>query len=602
MKHQVRFVILIQLILLTSLAAWGAPRAGAEAQTTKPIDPWKAYVKKGLWQEGSSHFRKALIDLCRADDTPSAKKVADRHRGYLVCNYFPAIERAVRSRKDRKRFVSWLLEEKTFTYDLLLYLNDGDDIVRMWEIVYALRRKSRKTAERYRNLVIAFAVVWDSKAPRDRPLLDAYSHYTSNASKMRVSVRSMPPDILQYVVDSERSREERKWAFERFRSISDVERLYKMPKYDVASFETGSELAIDKHEQTLQNILKYGGVCRHQAVFAADVGKACGTPTVFIGGGSSSGLAHAWVGYLRKRGKRYIWDRDTGRIGKESVTYGMIRYPQSGRQVPVYLLELSLRALEFSESKRRGARMWRQVAQLLGADAPKAAARAIKRSIKEGCLEPEQWQVYAALAAAGVFSSKEVDEAIGGFANELKDHPGLAADATVALIQSRKKDSTQANLRRYDRAAKRFKKHESAYALVRLAQGRYLEALGKTRDAEKVYAEAALATAKCRSITLVFLDAAARLMLADNRVKDAAAFHKAVHFRAPPLERSSYAVYATRFAIDLRWAKMELRAGRKKEHDRILGNIVSKYKIGREGQRILLQQLKKARYDDFVRR
>lgn len=75
---------------------------------------------------------------------------------------------------------------------------------------------------------------------------------------------------------------------------------------------------------TMENILKFGGICIDQAYYADVMCKASGIPSmVFAGAGDAGG--HAWVGYLSRSGK---WDVAVGRSGGLYLT-GKTYNPQS---------------------------------------------------------------------------------------------------------------------------------------------------------------------------------------------------------------------------------------------------------------------------------
>jgi len=437
-----RGVLLAGLVMIMGWAVgWAAPESSGAAGGEKGIDPWRAYVLQGKWVEGAAWYRKAIVEACTGGGALSAKDVGPLYYGYRICTVFPSIKRIPIPDSEKLRFMRWLLQERGFTTELLTTLVSEDELSRAMEIVYVIWKRSGSGMRRNRNVAIAFAVVWDTYAPDNEAVRDAFSYYDRSASRMRSDIRGFPPVILKYVVDSQRPVPERKWALKRYRGYSNIGRLYEKPEYDDEAFFDGKPKKLSEHEYTLANILRYGGVCHDRAVFASEVGKAVGVPSVYIRGMSSAGMGHAWVGYLKRRGKRgYEWDLDSGRIGSEEVTAGEVLEPQSCIWVSEHELNLALRAMALSESARVAARMWLDTARLLaqarvGEEKRKrAAAAAIRRSLSAGVFDKSQWLTYAQLGAAGVFSAQEIEGAIAKFSADLKDDPPLAVDAFAALL------------------------------------------------------------------------------------------------------------------------------------------------------------------------
>jgi len=388
--------------------------------------------------------------------------------------------------------------------------------------------------------------------------------------------------------------------------------LYEKPEYDEDVFSEAKPRKLSGHKYTLANILKYGGVCHDRAIFASEVGKAAGAPSVYIRGMSSAGIGHAWVGYLKRRGRRgYEWDLDSGRMGGEEVTVGEVLEPQSCIWVSEHELNLALRAMALSKSDRAEARMWLDIARLLAQagvkeeKAKRAAAAAMRLSLSGGVFDKSQWRVYAQLGAAGVFSADEIERAIGKFSADLKDDPPLAVDAFAALLGALDKTESERKLRQFDKMVKRFRGNELVAARVRLVEGQWLETLRRSREAEKVYARAAVNAMRCGRYGLALLDNAARLMLERRGRGDAISLHRKAYDRTPRLGDNAYIIFATRFRVGLRLAKLyRLNRSRRgeREHDRALKNLLSACKGGgSERRRALFERYSSLMYGELNR-
>ncbi len=189
----------------------------------------------------------------------------------------------------------------------------------------------------FSNLTAAICAVHDQPPtpPGRRPTTAAgpnelWAYYASNENRMQFGVRNMPVDLLAHVVDVTASIEELQWAVQRYGRDQQVGNRYAEITYDDNAFQTGAPKRIDALPYTLQNIRQVGGVCTEQAYFAAHVGKAMGIPTVEVTS-IGSAASHAWLGYLRVRGRQAAWDFDAGRYDEYKQYVGDFRDPLSGK-------------------------------------------------------------------------------------------------------------------------------------------------------------------------------------------------------------------------------------------------------------------------------
>ena len=561
-----------------------AEQAGAKAGQKKEPAPWQEYVQSGKWADGEAHFRDALVAECRKK-TPSFKAVASLHFGLVLCRHFPQIKERVLNTTAQRQLTAWLLANREFTRAFLLSLRKRDDAGRAFQIIHHLLQASEKRVRQYPQLAIAFAVVWDSYPPNRKFLKQAFAYYTRNPRGMKLDLRAMPHQVSKYVIDTRRPISERVWVSSRYGGSANIGRLYGMIKYDLHALSSGEGPEIRNHPPTLQNIKKYGGVCRDHAVFASEAGKAIGVPSVRISGGTESGVTHAWVGFLRKGTGGYVWDRDSGRIGKEDTSSGWINDPQEGLRVPEHELDLTLAALRYPRAKRIAAHVWCDAAgTLLAAGAREEAVEAMYRSLDACVCDKLQWQTFARLAKEGVIGPEKTMQAISKFADKLKPHPHLAVDAFRQLADTLEGASVKSSLRLYRTMAKRFSKNTEALGRIRLMEGRFLEGSGDAAGAMKVYSDAALETVKCQGVALPLLDNASRLMLERRVVKGAVAFHEKAFLRADRPRRSAYAMHTTWFKIGLRLAKLRALAGDREGHDKLIKRICG-YQAGNAEQR-----------------
>lgn len=194
----------------------------------------------------------------------------------------------------------------------------------------------------YRNLAIAFALVYDQREPSFWPhrqvlpaavprmkesVADRFGYYAqiNDAGRFDYDLRRMSPGQLKFVVDAPIEREELQWAAKHVRAPRErFERAFGQVNYDRRRVEKG-EFIWSKGSYRLGNIELWGGICTDQAYFASIAGKARGIPTIYFAGQGTDG-GHAWFGYLRSNGS---WDLDAGRYENQNYTVGEALDPQT---------------------------------------------------------------------------------------------------------------------------------------------------------------------------------------------------------------------------------------------------------------------------------
>ncbi len=243
--------------------------------------------------------------------------------------------------------------------DLLQYLRSNQDLANALvflirpsasrgnkpENVYALlnrlREKHSEKLNAYANLTAAICVVHatpmtlrinENKVTAADPEA-IWDFYVKNEAKMFFGLKNVPAELLVYVVDSGASIDEMQWALDKYAGDRGIGSHFFDIKYDYDAFRKGTEKAVTANGYTLQNILKYGGVCADQAYFATTIGKAIGVPTAYTVG-SSAETGHAWVGFLQAVGSKGGWNFNAGRYTAYQGVRGNCRDPDTRRSIP----------------------------------------------------------------------------------------------------------------------------------------------------------------------------------------------------------------------------------------------------------------------------
>lgn len=196
-------------------------------------------------------------------------------------------------------------------------------------------------------LAAAIAIVHDNpprearaKAPDP---LELFDYYTQNSSRLVGGFGKLPVDQLVYTVATTASINELKWALQMYGGDRNIAKRYSEVPYDTEHFARGAPLKLDKVDFTLENIRRVGGICVHQAYFAANVGRALGIPAV-VDSGRGTVVGHAWVGYLEVVG-RTRWNFDVGRYDEYKATRGTVTDPQTGEAVSDAMVAITARSI-----------------------------------------------------------------------------------------------------------------------------------------------------------------------------------------------------------------------------------------------------------------
>jgi tetratricopeptide (TPR) repeat protein len=577
--------------------------AAAEPRTMQ--EAWNAYIAGARWREGKEFFAARIVDACKAPGGPNAQALADLHYAYNICRYFPHAARTPRSRKDQQRLVNWLLGHPEFTEPFLLALGPDDNWTGAFVVLHALLERHAALVLRNSELAIAFSVVWDAQFFGREQAAGSFVYFIENAGSMTYVPGTFPHEMSKFIVDTRRPLDERLWALGKYGRDKDIGRLYTKLwryEYDYRAFLYGKEKKVAKHGATLQNIAKHGGTCHEAGVFATEVGKAIGVPSVYVYGDVPGGTSHCWPAFLREARGRYRWELDTGRVGNEDVVVGWMRDPQSGQEVPEHELDFLLAGLGVPAQQRRAARMWSDVARILAdAEAAKPAVAAMRASLNSCVCDRGQWQTYAWLADRGMVPPADLEAAIGKFVDVLGPYPLLAVEAFEALIAPLAKLDADAALRAFDRAANLLGDNQEALGWIMVLKGRWIEKRGDVRGAWAIYHDYARDLVATRSVALALLDNAGRLAIQERKLEAALELHRSVRSRTRKPQAIGGGRATTWFAVTLRLAKLNQRAGDHKRHDKLVDQLAD-YGPGTDtDRRAAARQFAGLTYEDVTR-
>jgi hypothetical protein len=322
---------------------------------------------------------------------------------------------------------------------------------------------------RFPSLAAAVCVVFDrerswefGQAP---DALDIFDYFAAHDERLVLSARTTPPELLVHVVDSLVPAEQLEWALERYGTRAEVGRRYEEVPYDRGHFPGGAPLKLASTRGTLADMTTCGGVCRHQAHFAAHTAKAQGIPAAVVLG-VGSGVSHAWLGFLEVKGGSAAWNFDTGRFGEYADMTGSVPDPQTGRLVPDGRLALLARAVAQPAADRRYAASLVDASVRLG-DAkapfspeppagatvaarepgPALAAELLEAAVNACPAHVPAWDTLTGLAQAGELPPEQVrrwSEAVVTLCGH--SYPDFAVETLVPLIGALKDPPEQDKL------------------------------------------------------------------------------------------------------------------------------------------------------------
>ena len=198
----------------------------------------------------------------------------------------------------------------------------------------------------YRNLAIAYAVVFDQEIPgtwphpfvdpRKLPLgnsdpAERFAFYV--AAQEAGALVHDPADLsvqdLTFLVDAPIELDEFRYAQQiNIRTPNRLAQLYPQVPYDSARI-SGKQYLWPRETYRLIEIGTKGGICMDQAFFVAMTGKAKGIPTLLFTGQGLSG-DHGWVGFLGNGGR---WEMEVAKYGSQEYPIGQAFDPQTWQRI-----------------------------------------------------------------------------------------------------------------------------------------------------------------------------------------------------------------------------------------------------------------------------
>ncbi len=358
----------------------------------------------------------------------------------------------IRSAGHSDTLLSWILKNNPAMEELLLTLQSGDDSAKVLEFLSNVYYDSPALAEKYINLAIACAVVFDrqvriqaASAPGQldgQPFVNGMTRYhwyvdRSEKRKLAVPANQSSARDLVWVVCAPVPDMELDWAIDKMR----LRRQNWGNAYGSVSYlmERAVNGLNPYKEYSFAEILKEGGICSDQSYFCVNTARANGIPAIVLSGETDLG-PHAWAAVKTKPDE---WDTSIGRIG--GVADGGGHHPQTGGRINEQEVWLWNERGQKSDATRLTTFRLLWLADILEQQKEEdLAAEAVGLANSVGRDFPETWsRLHGLLAAKSRDSDSEDDgrmlsawkEFVSGMRSRFRDNPRMSSLASEAELE-----------------------------------------------------------------------------------------------------------------------------------------------------------------------
>jgi len=338
-----------------------------ETEQTGPFTKDETAALVSLYQEGQLFSPKNYADL----RTLFAERFARLHTEDLK-NAFG---------DDYDSMMAWLNENVELRDELFNAIDpESDNVLAALGLFKELKEKFPERILPYGNLAIAIAVTWDNpraiydygghqrRAKTTMPddlagPIENFEYFVAAERVMQGRAQWLPWEFLKLVVNNKTPLKEREWAVANYlpKRVM-IGKCYSEVPYDHVMLDTKSEQAkLNGQIYNLPNILNYGGVCAHQADYAARVGQSLGVPAAYVGGANIYGGNHAWVMWVEVKAvskTSIAFSLEShGRYRGDKYYVGTLKDPQTGKRITDRQLELRLHTVGLNATAKRQAEL-----------------------------------------------------------------------------------------------------------------------------------------------------------------------------------------------------------------------------------------------------
>ncbi len=248
------------------------------------------------------------------------------------------------------RLAEWLLASPERVETLVNTLTRWDNWAEACRILELLHDHDPVARDRYFDLILALAVVWDQPRPPlhgqqgalsfSPDLAARYDYFKElyGSRRARLPYGRLSVVALRFVVDTPVPVEELAWARDQVRGTPSRwgDKFYEI-EYDDDRLRRLAYVWDRSGDYTLRAIRQHGGICVDQAYYAVMTARAHGIPAMIFTGVGRRG-PHAWIGHMLGEDR---WEMDVGRYEYDEYMIGQTVDPQTNRPMSDHDIALS---------------------------------------------------------------------------------------------------------------------------------------------------------------------------------------------------------------------------------------------------------------------
>ena len=457
------------IVLLAASATWtgsalghskGDARTSDQPETSPIPEPEKISVRtaKSVFEAAveSGDLAAAKRDLeaiIKATSTAKdAPGIAELESAAMYRRLVLHVEQLSEPSKAKDR-LGWMVRNPRTSASLAWTLRAGkdrasDDIVGAYAVLDKLIDAGGSTkagvaaTEAFPELAAALCAVYD-RPPRSSVESRAtpgelFRYYVAKDRQLVFAASNLPATLLVHLVDTRSSVGELEWAFKQVRGDRQVGRHYRDIEYDTEFYKQGKTKRLEGKPYTLQNIRQWGGVCVEQAYYAEHLGKAIGVPTASITG-RSSGVGHAWVGYMISSSRNLSFEFREGKYDEFKGVQGRIEDPQGGPAMTEGEISMKAELAEGGILKARRSLSLLDAAEVMTNgnwnDLSKDTISLLEQSVNAAPFQPDAWRRVSELGRSkrlDIVQIKRWTESVAKFCGN--QYPDFAMDIMEPLI------------------------------------------------------------------------------------------------------------------------------------------------------------------------
>jgi hypothetical protein len=469
---------------LACLTALCAPTAAGGLA----LDP--AIARSRKWGDGARQYAQQAFELAATKGPLCPDDLADALNRHALCELLANAESRGWNRGGRDQsLLRWLLTHPPLAHTLAAAVRPQDDPARVLAALGALLPAAKRWNPRAPDLLVAFAVVWDSRFPApgarpkaplgrvDQAVAEAkpaaqaqqlFAHYAANARRTCLDLERLPWQFATFLADAEASEAGRTWALDRYAGRANYRQLY-----DAVPYQPHRRAWTRQTPYTLANILRLGGTSADQAYFAAQVAKACGCPCFAATTPSRTGVAQATVVELTAtRSGGFGWDA-YGASGKLAGSYAD---PQTGEARSLSDARLLARTLSLPPDRRRAGDACLRAAELLrGRLSPARRLALLEQAVRFAPYDPRPWLALSAMMGRGRAAAQKAGSLYRFLLEKFRRYPEFTHDILHALMPLIPADAVERRRRLYEATFQVYRHSPRVVAKLMMELAAYLE-------------------------------------------------------------------------------------------------------------------------------